>query len=376
MASHALAQCEQAKLTASDAAREQYFGRAVSISGDVAVIGAEGDAHAGFQSGSAYVFRRIGSTWVQEQKLIASDAFESDQFGNAVAISGNTAMITAVGADMLGYAGNTGAVYVFGWDGAHWVEQQKLLASDSLDGWQLGWSIALNGDFAAVGQVGDSFAGASEAGAVYVFRWNGGSWVQEQKLVPPDLGPFDHFGWSVAATENVIVGGTTAGAAYVFRWNGSSWVQEQKLTPGDGPPSDAFGWSVGIASNALAVGAPAHSGAFVHSGMAYVYRFNGSTWGDEQELPPPAEVQYGGFGSSVAAGGGNLLIAPVRLGATQPGTWSVYLYRLVEGQWIHAGVLAAPDAAGEFGTAVSLARTIRRRGRLGKRRCLSPGPVL
>ena len=177
----ARAQCEQAKLTASDAVREQHFGAAVGISGDVAIVGAAGCCVPG-GPGAAYVFRRYGTHWAQQQKLVASDNQPGGVFGWAVGISGNTIMVCAPGATT-GNPGD-GAVYVFRYNGVGWMETQKLYPSDGFSGWHLGQSAAIDGDVAAVGQIGDSFAGAPESGAVYVFRWNGTSWVQEQKLAP------------------------------------------------------------------------------------------------------------------------------------------------------------------------------------------------
>ena len=63
----------ETKLLPSDGAADDWFGYAVSVSGDVALVGAVEDDDNGVDSGSAYVFRWNGSNWVQEQKLLASD---------------------------------------------------------------------------------------------------------------------------------------------------------------------------------------------------------------------------------------------------------------------------------------------------------------
>ena len=95
---HAGAQCrvnEAAKLTPADVEAGDQFGFSVSISGDVAVVGAWGDDHAGLYSGSAYVYRFDGSTWVEEQKLTASDAAAWDSFGSSLSVSGDVAVVGA-----------------------------------------------------------------------------------------------------------------------------------------------------------------------------------------------------------------------------------------------------------------------------------------
>ncbi len=73
---------EQAKLTASDGAADDYFGFSVAISGDgsTAVIGARDDDDRGSISGSAYVFTRSGSSWTQQAKLTASDGAADSTF--------------------------------------------------------------------------------------------------------------------------------------------------------------------------------------------------------------------------------------------------------------------------------------------------------
>ena len=80
----------EAKLLPSDGAAGDRFGHSVSISGDVALVGAYGSG-----SGSAYVFRWNGSSWVEEQKLLPSDGAAEDWFGYSVSISGNVALVGA-----------------------------------------------------------------------------------------------------------------------------------------------------------------------------------------------------------------------------------------------------------------------------------------
>ena len=86
---------EQAKLTASDGASNDYFGCSVSIDGDTAVIGASRDDDNGIDSGSAYVYVRSNGVWSEQQKLTASDGAASDEFGYSVSIDGDTAVIGA-----------------------------------------------------------------------------------------------------------------------------------------------------------------------------------------------------------------------------------------------------------------------------------------
>jgi len=114
------------------------------------------------------------------------------------------------------------------------------------------------------------------SGSAYVFRWNGSSWVQEQKLLPSDGAAYDWFGTSVSISGNAALVGAegdygASGSAYVFRWNGSNWVEEQKLVASDGAYYDYFGASVSISSNVALVGADSNDDKGTSSGSAYVY---------------------------------------------------------------------------------------------------------
>ena len=139
-ASSALA--EQAKLTASDAAASDEFGVAVAVDGDTAVVGAFGDDDRGASSGAAYVFTRIGSTWTEQAKLTATDAAASDEFGVSVAVDSDTAVIGTNRGD--GNIANSGAAYVFTRTGTTWTPQAKLTASDGALNDFFGSSVALS----------------------------------------------------------------------------------------------------------------------------------------------------------------------------------------------------------------------------------------
>ena len=141
MVSYAQSVCEVARLTASDPGAFDRFGGAVAISGDTALIGAFWDNDNGADSGSAYVFRFDGRTWLQQQKLLATDGQANDLFGYAVAISADKALVGAIGD-----ATAAGAVYFFRRiDGRGWVEEQKLLASDGAEQDLFGISVAALG---------------------------------------------------------------------------------------------------------------------------------------------------------------------------------------------------------------------------------------
>ena len=272
---------EVQKLTASDAAVEDYFGHSVSISGNVAVVGAPYDDDAGPFSGSAYVFEHntVTGVWVEVQKLTASDADAYDAFGESVALEGSVAFVGAYHDDDGDL--NAGAVYVFdraAGTGA-WVETQKLTASDTFFDGLFGRSVSISGGVALIGADGRSSAG-SFAGAAYVFERDAvtGSWVEVQALTASDAADLDYFGRSVSISGDIaLVGawgvGPNVGSAYLFMRDAhtGSWFEAQKLTASNAAVQDHFGFSVSLSGPAALVGAPGEYSMGTSSGSAYVF---------------------------------------------------------------------------------------------------------
>ena len=138
---------EAQKLTASDGAAGDNFGHAVAVRGSTIVVGAYHDDVGGNpDQGSVYVFNRQGGNWVETQKLTASDGAADLAFGWSVAFSGSTVVVGAIGDNVF-----RGAVYVFNRQGGSWVEGQKLIASDGGVGDFFGFSVAVSGSTVVVG---------------------------------------------------------------------------------------------------------------------------------------------------------------------------------------------------------------------------------
>jgi len=364
------AQCdpeEFAKLLASDGAGFDEFGYSAALSGDVAVIGAPLDDDYGSCSGSAYIYRFDGVEWCQEQKLLAADGRPDDRFGGSVAISGNTVVVGADWHD--GGFTNSGAAYVYRFDGATWVQEQKLLPSDAAQYDCFGRVVAISGDTVIVGTPYADDCGSS-SGAAYVFRFDGAQWNEEVELLAWDGAPHDEFGSSVAISGNTAVVGAAqdddkgyqSGAAYVYRFDGTAWLFEQKLVASDGSADDVFGSSVVARGDVIVVGAPEHAHSSADAGAVYVYRFDGLTWVEEQELLASDGLLGDKLGASVAIGPGADLVA-----AGAPGVdgdsdsdyllsiGAVYLYAFDGTGWNDEHKLLASDASGHdfFGCAVA-----------------------
>ena len=150
------------KLTASDGAGGDSFANSVSIDGDYAIVGAYGDDDHGSYSGSAYIFKRSGTTWSQQQKLTASDAATSDHFGYSVSIDGDYAIVGAPHNDDDG--NSSGSAYIFSRSGTSWSQQDKLTASDAAENDNFGLVVSISGDYAIVGARNDDDAAEVASG--------------------------------------------------------------------------------------------------------------------------------------------------------------------------------------------------------------------
>ena len=223
---------QTAKLTASDGAVDDFFGISVSISGDTAIVGAHGDDGTGDLSGSAYIFVKPSSGWVnmtETVKLTASNGGMFDLFGVSVAISRDTAIVGAYGEN-----GFAGAAYVFveppdGWDSvpSPLHETAKLTASDPFAEDNFGFRVSIRGDGATVGAQFHDDNGFN-SGSAYVFLKPTSGWQntnqEDHKLIPSDAAPFDEFGNAVSISGDIAVigahlnsdNGGGSGSAYIF----------------------------------------------------------------------------------------------------------------------------------------------------------------
>ncbi|MFV2068852.1 MAG: T9SS type A sorting domain-containing protein [Pirellulales bacterium] len=304
------------KLTADDGELDDRFGWSVAISGDAAVIGAPDVGGVGAKSGAAYVFRRVDGAWQQEQKLSADDAPAGDRFGRSVSVSGDVAVVGAPDAD--GDGGPTGAAYVFRWDGTAWQQEQKLQVGSFATIASFGASVAALGDRLLIG-VPRAGPGAQNLGAAYVFRWDSteAKWLDEQRLSASDENPQDMFGSSVALSDSIALigvpadedGGSAAGAAYVFRWDGETWQEEQKLLADDADAGDRFGDAVALSGDVAVVGSPNDDNdGGLSAGGSYIFEWNGASWDQTTKLTADDSGIGDHFGESVAVGGDRILV--------------------------------------------------------------------
>ena len=280
-----------AKLTAFDGAAEDWFGYSVAMHGDTIVVGAVYDDDNGAQSGSVYVFTKPANGWTTTStaaKLTASDGATHDDFGDSVAIHGDTIVVGAYGDDDNG--AQSGSAYVFTKPANGWATTStaaKLTASDGAADDQFGPSVAVHGDTIVVGASQDDDNG-SGSGSAYVFTKPANGWGTTStaaKLTASDGAAYDSFGFSVAVDgDTIVVGawqddddGNTSGSAYVFTKPTNGWATTStaaKVTTSDGAADDYFGTSVAMYGDTMVVGASRDDDNGQDSGSAYVYELS------------------------------------------------------------------------------------------------------
>jgi len=324
---------QNAKLIASDGAANTSFGLAVGQSGTTGLVGAyQAQVGANTSQGAAYLFRDLDTASgmiSQDVKLVASDGAQSDFFGRAVSQSGGISLVGAYGDDN-GIKANQGSAYVFrvaAIASGTLTQNVKLTASDGLGADFFGYSVSQSGTIGLVGAYLADIGAVENAGAAYVFRsldTASGSVTQNVKLIASDRAATDVFGKFVSLSGSIgIVGaagddiGANAdqGSAYIFRNLDTvtgTVTQNVKLIASDGAGNDQFGSGVSQSGAAAVVGAPfADIGSAVDRGAAYVFLGQDSASGTMTEslkLTASDGVTNDRFGDSVTLDGDQLLI--------------------------------------------------------------------
>jgi len=311
------------------------------------------------RAGAAYVFRHNGVEWVQEQRLTASDAFKFDAFGRDVTVEGDRIVVGAHEEgtacddsqdDFILQNCNSGAAYVFEFDGSRWNETAKLVASDTAARDLFGESVELQGDVIAVGSwnAGNlaepgclpACADTRGHGAVYVFRYDGVNWNEEAILFgdDPTDGSWDNFGSDVEMSGEWLIAGErydddaaeNAGAAYIFRNPGGQpgvWNFEAKLVPPDGALGDFLGDGADIEDDIAVVSAIGDDIDGLSSvGSAYVWKRINDVWTFQGKLiaSDGNAIDFGGNWLSIE---NNQVAVGVNLNdSTAAEAGAVYLY--------------------------------------------------
>jgi hypothetical protein len=263
--------------------------------------------------------------------------------------------------DNVGANTDQGSAYVFTRSGTTWTQQAKLTAGDGVANDSFGYSVALSGDTALVGDNQDDIGANTDQGSAYIFTRSGTTWTQQAKLTAGDGAAYDSFGFSVALSGNTALVGayrdyiganTNVGSAYVFVRSGTSWAQQARLTASPRAGNSYFGRSVAISGDTALVGMCLNEFPDYNSQTsAYIFTRSGETWMQQARLTSPSAPFYDNFGCSVSLSGDTALVGAF-FGE------SAYVFNRRGTDWMQPVFLAASDGTGiyndSFGAAVAV----------------------
>ncbi len=391
-------------LKASVPSEQSGFGTAVAVSGNTAVVGAPSELTAPEGEpgpGAVYVFSRGAAGWPPPTRLAAGDPALTREFGHAVAIDANT-LVVGVPSDHSAASGvngpagaepifGSGAAYVFVRDGSNWVQQAYLKTPQPGANVRFGESVAVSGDWIAVGAPGDG--GERGAGSVYLFARSGGLWSQQARVVASNPSDLSEFGAAVAldgttlavgapgesgdfagvqntagrTPEQERTGAPSSGAVYLFARGAGAWVQQAYAKASNGRAGDRFGAAVALAGELVVAGAAEEDGGGLSSsGAAYVFSRSGGAWAQEGYLKASNSDMFDRFGTAVAIAGRNVLVgAPAEASLRRAdgsnndgaGVGAAYLFTRSAALWGESVYIKAsvPGRSEGFGSAVAIA---------------------
>lgn len=296
-------------------ASNDEFGRAVALSGTSLLAGARGDNTGATSAGSAYIFEVMSGALLLTINNPSPAA--NEEFGGAVALSGNIAVVGSSRDDK--GAGNAGSVAVYDL-GSPAPDVPQLLIdnpSPTINDY-FGGAVAVSGSLVAVAAMQDD-AGASNAGTVYLYNLSmpaPGSPVLSVSNPSPQNQ--DEFGYALAISGDRLVvgapknntGADDAGTVYVYNLASATPALPVHVIDNPEPAiGDLFGYSVSISGDRLVVGVPRDDAGAVNAGRAYVYDLASPTPAvPALTLANPAPALNDEFGSAVAVSGANVVV--------------------------------------------------------------------
>lgn len=276
------------------------FGLSLDLDGDVAAIGAS------ISQDEAFVARRSGTTWTVEQELVPSVPSQAGSFGNDVAIEGDWIALGAKNSSTP-IDNGTGAVYVFQRINGVWLEHSILVPADAQTGDNFGFSVDLAGGVLVAGSM--RWDGAlPDRSASHIYRLVGNVWTLEAVVQPTSPASGAYYGRCVATDGDAVavsdIGDTlepnNAGVIYVYRWNGQSWIEEQQVRSYQGGSHGYFGEELALDGEHLATTANNADGRF------WTFRKAGGLWLELGESTVAADDQFSGW--DVVLDGGRMAI--------------------------------------------------------------------
>ncbi len=276
---------------------------------------------------------------VEDQKVLNFTASENDWFGFATVIKGDYAVVGEPYGDFGQTNAGAASIYNYRPQSDEWIVNNRISAPGPITGNLFGWSLAMDGDLLVVGAPGVNTPNAFNVGAVFIYAFNGTTYVYQETLQQPanDDDLDDRFGYSVAIANGRIAVGCTgdddraenAGAVYVFVDDPvDGWTQETKLLPTSIMEEDVFGFSVSMKGQYLAVGCPGDDFADGGEGSAFIYETINGTWFFREFVTAPDQTLSANFGLDVAIDNDGTFLTGA-IGDDENGTnrGAAYVYR-------------------------------------------------
>ncbi|MGH1362526.1 MAG: FlgD immunoglobulin-like domain containing protein [Calditrichia bacterium] len=345
------AQLAENKIVTSDATNSDEFGITLAVDGDIAVVGAHRDRPSGSYSGSAYILTRSAGGWTEQQKLLASDTDSYKRFGNAVDISGSHIVVGAMGDDHSGPA--TGSAYIFRNEGGSWQEQTKLLESSAERDDEFATAVSIDGEYVLIGVPGDD----DETGSAYIYTGSGANWNEQQILTDGNGQQDDKFGYAVALQGNLaVIGSPGDKSVFVFERSGSSWSQLQRISPAGVVGSDEFGEAVAISGDYIVVGAASDSESASEAGAVYVFKRGGNSWSQTAKIRPADAAAEDNFGISVSIENDVLAVGARYNDESVADGGAAYIFTRAGENWTEINKVMASDAGEDdrFGNSIDI----------------------
>ncbi len=344
--SEAYSQRQVQKYLATNLASGEGLGARCALEGEWCLVTAPASDFLAPAAGAVYALKFANGTWVESQVILASDGHSADEFGWSVAMSGNFAVVGALSSAGFGSV-RTGAAYVFERVGTTWIERQKLVPSVPFNDGQYGNAVAISGDRIVVGSWYSSLVGAN-SGAAYIYERSGATWNQVALLQPPGLSSNDALGTHVAIEGETCVVGSMfdqgTGSAIVYKRNAQGvWQYQQTLLGSNVPVPGYFGGTLGVSGTTIMIASGDQPvGSAIEAGMVHVFEELGSVWSETQVFTSSDIESYDGF--SVRSLRGNVAICS-SVGDADSGNRSgaSFVFRKLNGIWTQTAKVLPND---------------------------------
>ena len=261
---------QQAKFSDTLSSGNSHFGYSVDIDGNTIVVGAPMDSPGtSDHRGRCHIYTRSGTSWSLQQSLASSTGDDYAYFGADVAIDGDTVVVGSSVEDSSGN-NNCGAAYIFTRSGTSWSQQERFAPTTATNAF-FGNAVDISGDTAIIGAYGESNTGY---GVVRIYTRSGTSWSLEQTLLSR-TGTNEMFGMPVDIEDDVCVIGqqTNYGGAYVYSRTGTTWTYEKTIIPTSA--SNTVGWiyhaQLGLSDDTIVSGVLGTDSEGSNTGAGYVW---------------------------------------------------------------------------------------------------------